>query len=169
MVTLRRWLQDHPAILEWAYVLTARALRAVHPLLSRVDQARWEPLFEAGERATKEPLFDCRMCGMCVLHSTGMTCPMTCPKELRNGPCGGVRPDGRCEVKPEMDCVWVLAWERSARMRRYGEAIMDIQPPVDYALQGSSAWINMLNGRDQVEPEGWGRGSARAETSVVIG
>ncbi|MGA1216231.1 MAG: methylenetetrahydrofolate reductase C-terminal domain-containing protein, partial [Candidatus Nanopelagicales bacterium] len=40
------------------------------------------------EHAVKKPVWDCRMCGQCVLHSTGMTCPMTCPKTLRNGPCG---------------------------------------------------------------------------------
>jgi hypothetical protein len=45
------------------------------------------------EKAVKGPVFGCRMCGQCVLHSTGLTCPMTCPKQLRNGPCGGVRPD----------------------------------------------------------------------------
>ena len=49
------------------------------------------------ERSTKGPVFGCKMCGQCVLHSTGLTCPMTCPKTLRNGPCGGVRPDGGCE------------------------------------------------------------------------
>jgi len=54
-------------------------------------------LVSAVEHAIKKPVFGCRMCGQCVLHDTGMTCPMTCPKELRNGPCGGVRPDGRCE------------------------------------------------------------------------
>ena len=46
------------------------------------------------EAAVKKPVFGCKLCGQCVLHSTGMTCPMTCPKQLRNGPCGGVRPDG---------------------------------------------------------------------------
>ena len=50
------------------------------------------------EAAVKKPIWGCQMCGQCVLHSTGMTCPMNCPKMLRNGPCGGVRPDGNCEV-----------------------------------------------------------------------
>ncbi|MGL6279529.1 MAG: methylenetetrahydrofolate reductase C-terminal domain-containing protein, partial [Gaiella sp.] len=65
------------------------------------------------EHAVKEPVFGCRMCGQCVLHDTGMTCPMTCPKTLRNGPCGGVRENGHCEVKPEMRCVWLEAEKRS--------------------------------------------------------
>ena len=65
------------------------------------------------EHALKVPVWDCRMCGQCVLHSTGMTCPMTCPKTLRNGPCGGVREDGNCEVKPEMRCIWVKAYDRT--------------------------------------------------------
>ena len=52
------------------------------------------------EHAVKKPVWGCRMCGQCVLHSTGMTCPMTCPKTLRNGPCGGVRENGHCEVTP---------------------------------------------------------------------
>ena len=26
---------------------------------------------------------------------------MNCPKTLRNGPCGGVRQNGGCEIKPE--------------------------------------------------------------------
>ncbi len=68
------------------------------------------------EHALKGRVFGCRMCGQCVLHSTGMTCPMTCPKELRNGPCGGVRPDGGCEVVPEMRCVWLKAYERSRKL-----------------------------------------------------
>ncbi|MBF6309362.1 methylenetetrahydrofolate reductase C-terminal domain-containing protein, partial [Nocardia farcinica] len=43
-----------------------------------------------GEVVLKGWIFNCQMCGQCILHSTGMTCPMTCPKKLRNGPCGGV-------------------------------------------------------------------------------
>ena len=40
---------------------------------------------------------------------------MNCPGQLRNGPCGGVRLNGKCEVKPEMDCVWVKGYERSSK------------------------------------------------------
>ena len=54
------------------------------------------------------------MCGQCVLHSTGMTCPMTCPKTLRNGPCGGVREDGDCEVEAG-DALRVAARPTTAR------------------------------------------------------
>ena len=63
------------------------------------------------ERPLKEAVWDCKMCGQCILHSTGLTCPMRCPKNLRNGPCGGVRADGACEVFPDRPCVWVQAVE----------------------------------------------------------
>ena len=76
------------------------------------------------------------MCGQCVLHSTGLTCPMTCPKTRRNGPCGGVRPDGRCEVKPEMRCVWLKAYERSERLPLWQGHIDQVRPPVDNRLKG---------------------------------
>ena len=68
------------------------------------------------ERRTKEAIWDCRMCGQCILHSTGMSCPMRCPKSLRNGPCGGTLQNGNCEVVPEMKCVWVSAWEGSRKL-----------------------------------------------------
>ena len=101
------------------------------------------------ERVTKTPFFDCRMCGQCVLHSTGMVCPMTCPKNLRNGPCGGVRADGACEVIPEMLCIWLNAYRRSQRLP-WPDEIHDLRPPVDWTLQGSSSWINAVTGRDQI-------------------
>lgn len=154
-MSLSRWIQDRPWLLESTYLLTDRAVRALEPALRRLGRAPVEPLLVAGEKVSKGWLFDCRMCGMCTLHETGMTCPMTCPKQMRNGPCGGVRPDGKCEVVPEMDCVWMLAWERSDRMPDSGEGIRLIQPPVDRRLEGSSAWLNMLDGRDQVAPEDW--------------
>jgi len=106
------------------------------------------------EKITKGPVFGCHMCGQCVLHSTGLTCPMECPKTLRNGPCGGVRPDGHCEVKPEMRCVWVKAVERSRRLP-WSEEIHDLRPPVDNRLEGTSSWINYATKRDKVTPEGW--------------
>ncbi len=76
------------------------------------------------------------MCGQCVLHSTGLTCPMNCPKTLRNGPCGGVRADGHCEVKPEMRCVWLKAYERSERLPLWRGHIDDLRPPRRQRAQG---------------------------------
>jgi hypothetical protein len=152
---LSRWLQDRPYWLESVYRLAHWMVRAVAPVTRVLGTRPVEVAFEVGERVTKGWLFDCRMCGMCELHNTGMTCPMTCPKQMRNGPCGGVRPDGKCEVVPEVDCVWNLAWERSERMPTFGEGIHIIQPPVDWQLEGSSAWLNMLEGRDQVASADW--------------
>ena len=111
------------------------------------------------EAAVKRPLFGCRMCGHCVLHSTGMTCPMTCPKTLRNGPCGGVREDGHCEVEPEMTCVWLKAYDRSQDLpllpRRWREEFNHLRPPVDNQLRGDSSWVNLVTGRDRETPPGW--------------
>lgn len=154
-MSLSRWLQDRPTILEGAYRRTDALLRRLAPLLRWIGFERLEGLFEWGERITKGPLFDCQMCGMCNLRGTGMTCPMTCPKNIRNGPCGGVRPDGKCEVIPEMDCVWVLAWERAAKMETYGQRIYQLHPPVDRQLEGTSAWLNALDGRDAQAPTAW--------------
>lgn len=150
-MSLARWLQDRPVLLEFAYRVSDRLIRALEPVIRIVGRARVEPLFQVSEEVSKGWIFDCRMCGMCTLHNTGMTCPMTCPKEMRNGPCGGVRPDGKCELIPDMDCVWLLAWERSERMPHFGAGIEIIQPPIDRQLQDTSAWLNSLEGRDQFE------------------
>jgi hypothetical protein len=145
---LRNWIQDHPRPLEWLYRFGERTISAASPLLARLGYERAGHLLFPLERLTKELVFDCRSCGQCILRLTGMTCPMTCPKQLRNGPCGGVRPDGYCEVYPERRCVWTQAWERSLKMRIYGQGIHLLQPAVDWRLQGTSAWINMLTGAD---------------------
>lgn len=103
------------------------------------------------ERAVKGALFDCRMCGRCILSSTGLSCPMNCPKNLRNGPCGGVRADGTCEVYPQMPCVWVEAY-RGACLTPGGETAMGaVQPAIDHRLKGRSSWLAVARakgGRD---------------------
>lgn len=162
-----RWLQDRPVALERAYRSTAALLHWLEPALHWIGFERLESLFEWGERVTKGPLFDCRMCGMCNLRGSGMTCPMTCPKDIRNGPCGGVRPDGKCEVVPEMDCVWVLAWERADRMAIDGQRIYELHPPVDRQLEGTSAWLNTLSERDAHPPPAWSSGIVRLEDIAV--
>jgi hypothetical protein len=149
------WLKDHPRILEVVYRLTSWLIHAAKPLLARIGFERAEKVFIPVEEITKGWIFGCRMCGQCVLHSTGMTCPETCPKNLRNGPCGGVRLDGRCEVIPTMNCVWVKAWERSQHMGIYGAEIHHLRPPVNRALVGSSAWLNDVQGIDKQTPAGW--------------
>ena len=88
-------------------------------------------------------LFDCRMCGQCVLSSTGMSCPMNCPKSLRNGPCGGVRANGHCEVRPDIKCVRQLAVAGSERIPAGSEALARIQLPVDRRLAGKSSWLRV--------------------------
>ncbi len=116
-------------------------------------------LISAIEHAAKKPIWGCQMCGACVLHDTGMTCPMTCPKTMRNGPCGGVREDGHCEVKPEMRCVWVKAEDRSRNLPLLPEPwrghFNNLRPPVDNRLKGTSSWLNLKSGRDRVTPAGW--------------
>ena len=116
-----------------------------HPHLEHFLDVVFRPV----EIITKKPIFGCYMCGQCVLHSTGMVCPMKCPKNIRNGPCGGVRLDGSCEVFPEMSCVWTKAYAQSQRLL-WPHEIHDLRTPVDWSLQGSSSWINYLTGRDQI-------------------
>ena len=120
------------------------------------------------EHVVKGPMWDCQMCGQCVLHSTGMTCPMTCPKTLRNGPCGGVREDGHCEVKPEMKCVWLKGYERSESWplpKVWKEEFNHLRPPVDNRLKGDSSWINFFTKRDRWTPKGWANTTEETENN----
>jgi hypothetical protein len=146
-------LQKYPHVLELIYRGTHRLL---HPFRWGLKPGgRVERLFVTTEKVSKGAIFGCRMCGQCVLHNTGMTCPMTCPKNLRNGPCGGVRANGHCEIIPEMPCVWVQAWERSKKMPTYGRDILTVLPPLNRQLEGTSAWINDFTGVSQTTPLGW--------------
>ena len=121
MYEVRLWSVRHSRVLGGFYRRFEELLLAAAPALRRLGYERLEAPAAAVERNVKGLLFDCRMCGQCVLSQTGMSCPMNCPKQMRNGPCGGVRPNGHCEVKPEMRCVWVrpgtarAGWRRATR------------------------------------------------------
>ena len=143
MYSVRLTSVRHARGLERFYNLLERSLIGLAPLLRRIGYDRLERPFAVFEREVKGFLFDCQMCGQCALSSTGMSCPMNCPKNLRNGPCGGVRENGHCEVKPEMKCVWVQAWEGSQRMQG-GTTILDVQKPVDNRLKGRSSWLRVV-------------------------
>ena len=151
MYAVRLWSIRHAGFWERFYRVFERGFIAAGPLLRRIGLERLEAPAAAVERNVKGLLFDCQMCGSCVLSSTGMSCPMNCPKQLRNGPCGGVRANGNCEVEPDMPCVWVQAWDGAGRMRG-GAAIQDLQPAVDRSLQGRSSWLRVVRQKTAPEP-----------------
>jgi hypothetical protein len=109
---------------------------------------RLNRMFTSAERAVKKELFGCRMCGQCSLPVTGYACPMTCPKQLRNGPCGGVGQDGSCEVYPGTQCVWLVAFERSESAGRSADLTL-LQRPIDQRRWESSSWVSYWQGRDR--------------------
>jgi hypothetical protein len=141
MYSVRLWSVRHARGLEWIYGKVEAGLVALHPVFERIGYARVEKPVAALEKSVKGLLFDCKMCGQCALSSTGMSCPMNCPKTIRNGPCGGVRANGNCEVKPEMRCVWVQGFDGSQRMKDGGAAIRVVQFAVDRRLEGKSSWL----------------------------
>lgn len=146
MYFLRQFSVKNARTLAAFYERFEKVLVALEPLWRRIGYGRLERPFAATERLVKGALFDCRMCGQCVLSETGLSCPMNCPKALRNGPCGGVRQDGGCEVYPAMRCVWVAASDGAARMRD-GSKIKKPRPAVDHRLSGRSSWLEVVRRR----------------------
>jgi len=151
MYRMRLWSVSKSRLMEACYDRFEHALVKVAPILGAFGFERFERPVAALEKVLKGVLFDCKMCGQCVLGSTGMSCPMNCPKTLRNGPCGGVRADGNCEVKPQMRCVWVEAARGAARMRRDG--LHTVQFAVDMRLKGRSSWLQVARGHSDAQPE----------------
>lgn len=142
MYKVRLWSVRNSRQLETVY-------NTVNPLIIRLLKAttkvfgsRLDKPITALEAAAKGLLFDCKMCGDCALSKTGMSCPMNCPKTIRNGPCGGVRESGMCEVRPEMRCVWVEAWDGASRMKG-GDAIREVNLAVDHRGKGTSTWLKL--------------------------
>jgi methylenetetrahydrofolate reductase (NADPH) len=101
---------------------------------------------ERVEAAIKSPLFGCQSCGNCVLGSMEYVCPQTCPKQMRNGPCGGANNSGTCEVE-EKPCVWSSVYKR-AKAANEIERLNDYIPPPDRSLKGTSSWVNYFLNRD---------------------
>lgn len=102
-------------------------------------------LTERFEYAIKRPVFGCEACGNCVLGHMEYVCPQTCPKQMRNGPCGGTFLM-RCEVI-DQECIWVSVYQRAEAAERVNELKTYIPAP-DRSLRGTSSWINYFLGRD---------------------
>jgi len=99
-------------------------------------------MFTAFERTVKGALFGCRMCGNCILQETSFICPMTCPKGLRNGLCGGASPD-HCEVDPSRPCTWYKIYARAERLGRL-DRLLEINAPIDGAQAGHETWLKVV-------------------------
>jgi hypothetical protein len=139
---------------------SAESMNAMHRFLDRRNPLWYaastfllntRPLYQAFtfvERQVKHRIFGCRMCGQCALPVTAYACPMTCPKQLRNGPCGGVNVDGSCEVYPGMRCVWLMAFERADAEGHVGD-MRRLQRPIDQRKWGQSSWVNYWHGDDE--------------------
>lgn len=147
MYAVRLFCIRHASFFGKLYKSLERFFTSFDPVFSRLGYEHLEKPVALVERISKGFLFDCKMCGQCVLSSTGMSCPMNCPKNLRNGPCGGVRDGGFCEVEPGMRCVWVEGWNGAARMPGGLERIAIVQPPVNRELEGSSSWLRAIRER----------------------
>ena len=142
MYQLRRFATRHSRVYEIVYNASGPIILSTLRTLNKLLGSRLDSSITWLEAKVKGALFDCKMCGNCVLSSTGMTCPMNCPKTIRNGPCGGVRENGNCEVKPEMKCVWVDAWAGAEKIK-HAQEIELIQFAPNHQHKGSSAWIRL--------------------------
>jgi len=77
---------------------------------------------------------NCRGCGDCVLHLTYGICPVSrCSKGLMNGPCGGYSREGKCEVDSEVDCGWILIFNKLKKLGKLDE-LKKIMEPKDWSL-----------------------------------
>lgn len=118
-------------------------------LSNKMAKTRLEPFFHRLEHLIKVVLFDCKDCGDCALIDAAYLCPMSqCPKNQRNGPCGGSY-QGWCEVSPgQKKCIYVRAY---ARLKKYGAQEHlgeEIVPPCNWNLYQTSSWLNYYQGKD---------------------
>lgn len=120
--------------------------RAMQALMAWIDRRpALAKAFERFEFMGKRAVFGCEACGNCVLGSMSYVCPQTCPKQMRNGPCGGPF-NGRCEVV-DQPCVWVSVYQRADATDRVDDLKAFI-PAADRKLKGTASWINYFLGRD---------------------
>jgi methylenetetrahydrofolate reductase (NADPH) len=116
---------------------------------NKVEGSSFEKTYHTVEHLAKVALYDCKDCGDCALMDLAYVCPMSqCPKNQRNGACGGSY-NGWCEVYPnERKCVYVQAY---SRLKKYGEeSQLDSYhiKPCNWDLYQKSSWINFYLGKD---------------------
>ena len=126
--------------------------KKLFPLMSRMYSGVKNPRKYAFEHIIKVIGNDCKDCGDCALLDIAYLCPMSqCPKNQRNGACGGSY-DGWCEVFPnEKKCIWVKAYSMLKAHNEENQLETIYVPPVNWDLYQTSAWYNYYTGRDHSE------------------
>ncbi|MCK5340587.1 MAG: methylenetetrahydrofolate reductase C-terminal domain-containing protein [Desulfobulbaceae bacterium] len=130
---LDKWDGEYDAILSMAcgvgvnFIANLRPAARVYPALNTsffggsADQGIWSE--------------QCAGCGNCILHLTGGLCPIArCAKSLMNGPCGG-SVDGRCEIHPDVPCIWQSIHDRMERLDNK-DGMLQIAPIRDWSPAG---------------------------------
>ncbi len=75
----------------------------------------------------------CAACGDCRLAETAGICPITrCTKGILNGPCAGTKA-GKCEASKDMDCGWVLIYQRLENLKQL-EKMRRYYPPRNFRV-----------------------------------
>lgn len=78
----------------------------------------------------------CKQCGDCVIGKTAGLCPLVrCSKSLLNGPCGG-SVGGKCEVSPDIPCVWQMIVDRLQMVGRL-DILDEIVPVHDWSVSNA--------------------------------
>lgn len=145
MARLSDWSLRHAHGLSRLYRTLSAVAPRLAPLARWLGRERLERVLLPLEKGAKATFFDCRMCGQCALSVTGMACPMGCAKQMRNGPCGGVRADGHCEVRPAQRCTWVDATEGDARIALgHTPDWWQRSAPLDHRRAGRSTWVEVI-------------------------
>lgn len=122
--------------------------KALFPIMQRIYTNK-DPKKYGIEHMLKVLGNGCQDCGDCALLDMAYLCPMSqCPKNQRNGPCGGSH-NGWCEVFPNgKKCIWVRAFSILKAYNEEAELDKLLLPPVNWDLYQTSAWYNYYTGRD---------------------
>lgn len=114
-----------------------------------IDRSFLKKPFTYMEYLIKTLTNECRFCGDCAIHDLGFICPMSkCPKQQRNGACGGSF-NGWCEVYPgKQKCIYVSMYENCRTACLENKLTEHYIPPCNWKLYRTSSWLNYFNGRD---------------------
>jgi len=115
-------------------VLTDGAgVQTVAGVVDKVVHPGCNTLSAGGAHAEWKEAERCLECGDCMLEFTGGICPISrCSKHLLNGPCGGSQ-NGKCEVDPEIPCVWQEIVDRLSRLGRL-DRLEKVVAPKDWSV-----------------------------------